>query len=255
MEFGTTFQFSTANAINCNLSYLNTVPCQSTSSTVLWTDLTNQRSAINQPGLRASAVIIAIENCCYSPLDLNPPPTQWNVTRPGRLYVCFSPWPITSKLPSESLERNHAMSSCKGERSSKTLCIPRADCSYNTRSHARVLLNYPYKRSRKSLAACIGRRVWPFALAVCYFLLLKNLWYCACRGNSEVQCPVCRTQMPLDNCKVYAESSLASPDYMSLTASHMKYAFALRLQAGCGQRLRRTHDSRFRWTRVWQPLH
>jgi len=24
-----------------------------------------------QPGLRASAVIIAIANCCYSPLDLN----------------------------------------------------------------------------------------------------------------------------------------------------------------------------------------
>ena len=37
---------------------------------------------------------------------------------------------------------------------------------------------------------------------------------------------------------------------MSLTAAHMKYAFPLCLQAGCGERLRRTHDdSRFRWTR------
>lgn len=112
--------------------------------------------------------------------------TQWNIrcTRPGRLYVCFSPWPITSELPSESLERNHAISSCKGERNStcnrsSTLGTPSADCSYNTmHAHDRTHASTIYVIS-KSLAACIGR---PFASAVCYLLLLllllKKLCYC-----------------------------------------------------------------------------
>jgi len=85
------------------------------------------------------------------------------------------------------------------------------------RTRATVIVSEP----RKSLAACIGRRIRPFASAVCYLLLLLLLLLlkkiimllscpCTCRGNSEVDCPVhvCQTQTPLE--KVCKDSSVPS---------------------------------------------
>jgi len=162
MEFGTTFQFSTANAINCNLS----VTCpKSTSSTVLLTDLTKQRSAINQPGLRASAVIIAIANCCYSPLDLNLPLPSETFDVPD-LVVCMYAFHhdrsyrnYPRRVWRETKRCLHAKVSAVAK-----LCASLEWIATTThaRTHACYLIT-SISDPCKSLAACIGRRVWPFA--------------------------------------------------------------------------------------------
>jgi len=79
-----------------------------------------------------------------------------------------------------------------------------------------------------------------FCISSVLFFVVKTIYDIVLAGEilkSNAQCAEHRYHLTR-----YMESSLASPDYMSLTAAHMKYAFALRLQAGCGERLRRTHD-------------
>jgi len=55
-----------------------------------------------------------------------------------------------------------------------------------------------------------------------------------------LQCtnPDCPWQNKKQNSKVLIATLIINSEF----TVHMKYAFALRLQAGCGERLRRTHD-------------